>query len=233
VNDAQRAALIEANRKLVFKAVRLVWPRVQGHIERGELVSFGDLGLVEAASRFDPDGGATFATFAWYRVQGAILDGLRKSATLPRRVWAQLGALRAAGEYLEAQQRKEAAARTAGAGPGDTETKLREVREAMAAIEVVYAVSARASLDDVPEPADPAPAPDRALDRAQLRARIDAALGKLPERERVLLEKHYVDGKSLVDAGIELGISKSWASRLHAQAVDRLRRSLRGLNVDG
>src|SRR5207342_230228 len=97
--------------------------------------------------------------------------------TLPRRVWAQLCALRAAGEFLEAQARKEAAARTAGAGTGDTEQKLHDVKEAMAAIEVVYAVSARASLDDIAEPQDPAPSPDGALDRATLRARIDAALG--------------------------------------------------------
>ncbi|MBP6631458.1 MAG: RNA polymerase subunit sigma-70, partial [Kofleriaceae bacterium] len=44
-----------------------------------------------------------------------------------------------------------------------------------------------------------------------------------PERERQLLEKHYFEGKNLLEAGAELGISKSWASRMHAQAVDRLR----------
>ena len=32
--------------------------------------------------------GASFNTFAWYRVQGAIIDGLRKQTNLPRRVWA-------------------------------------------------------------------------------------------------------------------------------------------------
>src|SRR5687768_2358434 len=103
VNDAERARLIESHRFLVWKAVRLIWPRVQAHVERQELVSLGDLGLVEAAGRYDPAGGASFATFAWYRVQGAILDGLRSQAHLPRRVWAQLVALRAAGELLESQ----------------------------------------------------------------------------------------------------------------------------------
>jgi len=35
--------------------------------------------------------------------------------------------------------------------------------------------------------------------------------------------KHYFEGKNLLEAGAELGLSKSWASRLHAQAVGRLR----------
>ena len=37
------------------------------------------------------------------------------------------------------------------------------------------------------------------------------------------MTKHYCEGKNLLEAGAELGISKSWASRLHAQAVERLR----------
>ena len=42
-------------------------------------------------------------------------------------------------------------------------------------------------------------------------------------REAELLQKHYVEGKTLLDAGAELGLSKSWASRLHARAIDQLR----------
>jgi RNA polymerase sigma factor for flagellar operon FliA len=37
------------------------------------------------------------------------------------------------------------------------------------------------------------------------------------------MTKHYWEGKNLLEAGAELGMSKSWASRLHAQAVERLR----------
>ncbi len=226
MNDAQRAALVESHRFLVWKAVRLVWPRVCQHCEKQELVSLGDLGLVEAASRFDPEGGASFATFAWYRVQGAIIDGLRRATTLPRRVWAQLCALRSASEYLEARSRQETAARTAGAGSDtDTEARLRDVKDAMAAVQAVY-VTALVSIDDAPQIPDPGERPDAALIRAGWKQRVAAALDGLPERERALVTKHYFEGKNLMEAGEELGISKSWASRLHAQAVDRLRKQL-------
>ena len=46
----------------------MIFPRVRDHIEFDELVALGNAGLAEAASRFDPDRGASFSTFAWYRV---------------------------------------------------------------------------------------------------------------------------------------------------------------------
>jgi RNA polymerase sigma factor for flagellar operon FliA len=49
------------------------------------------------------------------------------------------------------------------------------------------------------------------------------ALDALPEREAAMIKKHYWEGKNLVEAGEEMGISKSWASRIHAQAVEKLR----------
>jgi RNA polymerase sigma factor FliA len=226
VNDAQRASLVESHRFLVWKAVRLVWPRVKGHVERDDLVSLGDLGLVEASTRYAEDAGASFATFAWYRVQGAIVDGLRRSAVLPRRIWAQLCALRAAGEYLEARARQDTAARAAGAPVGDdTESRLREVKDAMAAVQAMYVVAV-VPIDAAAAVHDPAESPDTGLDRAAWAQRVSEAVDTLPERERALVVKHYFEGKNLLEAGEELGISKSWASRIHAQAVERLRKRL-------
>jgi RNA polymerase sigma factor for flagellar operon FliA len=56
--------------------------------------------------------------------------------------------------------------------------------------------------------------------------RLLAALAELPERERVLLRGHYFEGRSLELIAGELGISKSWASRLHTQALSELRQTL-------
>ncbi len=226
MNDAQRAALVESHRHLVRKAALIVFPRVREHVELQDLIGLGDLGLVEAASRYDPNAGASFATFAWYRVQGSIVDGLRRSSNLPRRVWSQLCALRAAAEVLEARGRQEAAARAAGAATAsDTEARLREVRDAIASVQTVYTVSL-ATMKERDEPADPTELADESLDRAALRRKVMAAIDELPERERALLHKHYTEGKTLLDAGAELGISKSWASRMHAAAVEKLRARL-------
>jgi len=57
--------------------------RAAAPVMEEELVALGNTGLAEAAQRFDDTRGATFATYAWYRVQGAIVDGLRKMTQLP------------------------------------------------------------------------------------------------------------------------------------------------------
>ena len=56
---------------------------LRGEID--DLVAFGFGGLLEAERRFDPARGVRFRTFAYYRVRGAMLDGVRKMAHLPRR----------------------------------------------------------------------------------------------------------------------------------------------------
>ena len=48
----------------------------------------------------------------------------------------------------------------------------------------------------------------------------------LPEKERQLMELYYFGDKNLEEAGAQLGLSKSWACRLHARAVDLLRQAM-------
>lgn len=64
------------------------------------------------------------------------------------------------------------------------------------------------------------------IDDQRLVARLDAALATLGERERDLIRRHYFDGEPLQDVARDLGISRAWASRLHARALDRLRAEL-------
>ena len=74
---------------------------------------------------------------------------------------------------------------------------------------------------------------DVELGRARQAARLRAALERLPERERALVLAHYQDDQTLQDAGAALGMSKSWASRLHARAIDRLRELLADQEAGG
>lgn len=205
----------------------MVYPRVREHVEFEELVALGRAGLVEAASRYDASRGASFSTFAWYRVQGAIMDGLRRQTTLPRRVWAKLVALRATSEYLETQGERERGAQTQGKASASTAESLSKIKDAIAAIRTMYVTSLEAARErgfDAPDTS--ATSAEGQLYNRQLAKHLLTAIESLPEREKTLLIKHYWEGKNLLEAGKELGISKSWASRMHAQAVDRLREAL-------
>src|SRR5207237_1357163 len=180
-------------------------------------------GLAEAAQRYEPDRGVAFTTFAWYRMHGAILDGLRRSSNLPRRAWARLVALRAANEYLEHRGQRDDGAAKAGAAPPTGADALAAIQHAMSAIRTMYVTSLEAMVDrGFDTPSDASSADDK-LAGSQLAHRLRDALARLPDRERAILTKHYWEGKNLLEAGADLGISKSWASRLHAQAVDKLR----------
>jgi len=223
VDGRERVELVERNLDLARRAAAVIHPRVRDHVAFEELVALANAGLAEAAHRFEPGRGVLFTTFAWYRVNGAIVDGLRKITHLPRRTWAKLVALRAANEYLEHRAERERGAADRGVAPADAANALDAVKHAMSAIRTMYMTSLETLRETGFDVAADGPAmPDR-LDSARMATRLRAAIAALPDKERALVTKHYWEGKNLLEAGAELGMSKSWASRLHAQAVEKLR----------
>ena len=89
---------------------------------------------------------------------------------------------------------------------------------------MVFATSLDAS-EGVQIADDALPADER-LELEELKGRVRRAMEKLPEKERALLLGYYFQGKTLEQAGGEIGQSKSWASRLHARAVETLKKVL-------
>lgn len=220
----ERARLVERHLDVAKKAAYMIFPRVKEHVELDELIGLANAGLAEAAQRYDPAKGASFPTFAWYRVQGSIVDGLRKSSHLPRRTWAKLVALRAASDYLEQRAERDAGALAQGTKPPEGAEALAQVKASLSAIRTMYVTSLEAMQDAGYDTADDqTPGADAKLDSQRAAGRLRAAIDRLPDKEQALMKKHYWEGKNLLEAGAELGISKSWASRLHAQAVERLR----------
>lgn len=224
MDATERARLVERHLDLAQRAAKMIYPRVRAYVEFDELVALANIGLAEAAQRYEPDRGASFNTFAWYRVQGAVIDGLRKASNLPRREWAKLVALRAASEYLEHRAERDAGAAARGVEPPKGADALAAVKQAMSAIKTMYVTSLEAMRENGFDPANELEVSvGDTLDTARVSQRLAAAFKTLPKKERELMRKHYWEGKNLLEAGEELGISKSWASRIHAQAVERLR----------
>jgi RNA polymerase sigma factor (sigma-70 family) len=78
--------LVEQHQSLVIHVVRDFQRRLPPSVTFGDLVGAGNLGLVEAARRFDPTEGASFPTFARHRIRGSIVDSLRRIDPLSRRL---------------------------------------------------------------------------------------------------------------------------------------------------
>lgn len=217
-NGGPTADLVADNIDLAEKVARLVFMRVRDYFELDELVSLAAIGIAEAAERFDPARGVPFRAFAWYRAQGAVMDGVRDAVQdgLPSRMRRALLTLEGASEYLE--DRGQAAAEV----PPTTAAIAAEIRDGLSAIWTVYAT---AFAGEKGEPAIDDAAEER-IDRARLAAKARRAMDALPRRERALMRKHYLQGKNLADAGAELGLTKQAASRLHARAVELMRERL-------
>src|SRR5262245_32161421 len=147
VDGRARAQLVERHLDLARRAAAMIHPRVRDHVALEELIALANAGLAEAASRYEPGRGIAFAAFAWYRINGAIVDGLRQATQLPRRTWARLVALRAANEYLENLADRQRGAIERGAAPAAGSAALSGVKHALSAIRTMYVTSLEAMRD--------------------------------------------------------------------------------------
>jgi RNA polymerase sigma factor FliA len=73
-----RQRLIEENQGLVRSLAVSIRRKAPQQVELDDLMAYGEVGLAEAAQDFDPSRGAQFSTYAYYRIRGAIYDGLSK-----------------------------------------------------------------------------------------------------------------------------------------------------------
>lgn len=198
--------------------------------ELDDLRAMGHQGLLEAARRFDEGRGVTFRRFANYRVRGAMFDGVRKSAPLPRRAHARIRALEAALLVAEAASEDSASAAPGSSDPRASEQKLTEHLADMATAMAVGLLATPAVGDEgEPSAVDSSLSPEEAVAEAELRRIVVDALEELPEDERELVRRHYLEGERFDHVAASLGLSKSWGSRLHTRAVARLTKRLRSL----
>ncbi len=182
------------------------------HVERTELEGAAELGLTEAANSFDHRPGVQFKTFAYYRIRGAIYDAIRKSTWFSRAQHKQLQAEAGVNEYLG-----DAAAVTSQSAPCEIDELDRHVGAAVSCYML--------SLDSnkVKSAVEPGETIEETLLKAEQKVALAAAMKRLPERNRAVLEAYYFDGRTLEDIGTQFGLSKSWTSRIHAKGIELLR----------
>lgn len=220
----ERQRLVDANLPFVHSIAAKIKETLPREIEFDDLVAYGMQGLLEAAERFDARHGTAFTTFAYYRVRGAMFDGLRGMGWLPRAEYARYRFEERASAYLANLADRERGAASPDHEPPEGFSLDQELRDLYACIGGVAAIFVT-SLDAGGGEATATP-PQHEFEQHERSRTIRRAVELLPEKERRLLELYYYEDKSLEEAGRALGLSKSWSSRLHARAVELLRRAL-------
>ena len=216
----------------VYYIAQRIRERLPQHVELEDLVSAGVIGLLEANRSFDHTRNAQFKTFAKFRIRGAILDSLREIDSGSR-------SLRRRGrEIAEATSRLES---RLGRKPADTEiademqVDLEYLRRIMAQIDSLHitgqqvtTVNGESEAIDVIESApnldDPNPF-DLCLD-AEMKSHLAEAIGKLSEREQLILSLYYREELTMKEIAKVVGVALSRVSQIRQAAVIKLREYL-------
>ena len=222
--------LIEQSQGLVRSLATKIHRKLPQSVDVEDLIGYGQVGLVEAARDFDSTRGNQFSTYAYYRIRGAIYDGLSKMSWFGRTHYEHVRYERMANEALCASADESKPADAADANRD--ETGARWFRDISWSLLVVYLTSrSRSAEDDASEPiclTDPStPTPLSAVVNNEVSQQLRKLIDALPADEATLIRATYFEGDTLEEAGRKIGISKSWASRLHAKSLQRLARFLR------
>ncbi len=220
-----RQALIVQNYGLVQAVARQVHGRLPRHVDIDDLISAGAIGLIDAADRFEVSREVPFGAFARTRIRGAIYDGLRADDWVPAGVRRRSEAIRQTRDHLSetlghTPNREELASSMAmspdrfarmEAGARvltlmSTETPLGEDGDRTLG-------STLASDDDVLG----------LLASTEQSDAMNAALARLPDREREAVILYYLEGQTLDEVGETLGITLSRAYQLRTRGVERIR----------
>jgi RNA polymerase sigma factor for flagellar operon FliA len=209
---AQRDALILSHMSLVRHILGKIAVHFPAGVDVENLESAGVLGLVDAASRFDPSKGFQFKTYAYIRIRGAVLDELRRNCPLPQHVLEKVAKVRQAGAALPPDATVADLAAAAGMSQD-------EVTDCLTARQVMRMLS----LDRSAEQVTAAERPDELAQVEERKRLLARGIAALPERERLVVTLHYLEDLRLKEIGRVLELSESRVSRLLTAALFKLR----------
>jgi RNA polymerase sigma factor for flagellar operon FliA len=227
--DLTRNALVEAYQNFAGEVTRRFAARLPRSVDRGDLVTAGQVGLMNAIAGFDPERGVRFESYCELRVKGALLDELRTQDWLPR-PWRQ---------RVEHQKRTVEALRSReGREPADEEV-AKEMDLSVELYQQLFGVGlpgtpsgsmatdgsdedVMLALDIVPDrsPVDI----DDGLTREEL---LTLVTQRLSEQEYRILYLRYWEGMAMREIGELTELSESRVCKIHMRLIERLQERLR------
>lgn len=227
-NSAQKTEpLIQSCQGLVRNLAWNIHQKIGGRVDLDDLIGYGQIGLAEAASRYDSSSDVRFVSYAYYRVRGAILDGLNKLTWFNNSRYHRGGYEAIAGGMLADESGdSQYTDDMAGNASWLADTSVR--------LSMIYLLTDAEGPDDrsIDVADTTVDSPDFGVLSQEMSSCLTELVDALPEQPRTLIRATFYEGRSLQDVADGLGISKSWASRLRNQTLRELAEQLRDRGLE-
>ncbi|MGB7556128.1 MAG: FliA/WhiG family RNA polymerase sigma factor [Candidatus Korobacteraceae bacterium] len=210
---------------------RRIHERLPQHVPFDDLVHAGIVGLIDAMHKFNPDKKVRFASYAKFRIRGAILDSLREMDWSPRDLRRKARRLETTMQKLQTELGHSATEPELALAMGMTLEEFQHLLDEIRGLEVGSLQIE--SLEDgretdlgqtLPGPANLDPL--FVCMQGERRERLADAIAELPVREQQVLSLYYQQELTMKEVGAVLGVGESRVSQIHSMAVSRLRASL-------
>lgn len=226
-------SLLLSAKGLVEQVADQLYGQGMDTVPRQDMLACGQQGLLEAALRFDANRGASFRTFAYYRVRGAMLDGARKMGSWSRRGFERVTLIRAAN--CASEDLAEELSDVASLAAREAAERIRKHMAAMVTAMTtagVFAEGVRQMENDGLDVArmvavDHSQNAEEQFAEREIRDLVRHAIDELPPPEDEIVRRFYVDGHNMDSIAHDLGRSRSWVSRVHTRALTRMGARLR------
>ncbi len=242
----QRDNDLDAARQLVLSHLRLVVAVSRNYLGYGlaqaDLIQEGNVGLMKAVRRFDPERGVRLVSFALHWIRAEIHDYILRNWRLvkvattkaQRKLFFNLRSMKKTGATLSVAEAK-AIARDLNVKPDEVvemETRLsgRDISLDPQPDDEGNAVSPIAYLTDAED--EPAQILERAQTADNRRSGLTRALSKLDSRSRRIIEARWLredDAATLQDLADEYGVSAERIRQIESKALKSMRTQMTGL----